>query len=264
MSKLLLSILLFLALSSCVTNQLGRSQLSLLPGDKLAKMGLQAFSQIKQDTPIATNRQVNTYVNCVVKSLLRAFQSNNTSWEVVVFRSDEVNAFALPGGKIGVYEGLLPVANSQHQLAAVLGHEISHVLLNHGGEKVSQSTVADLGIAIAGSAFKLDTNTQQGKMAMAALGLGAQVGVLLPYGRLQETEADRLGLEIMARAGFDPRESVTLWQNMEKASGGGKLEFLSTHPAHQTRIDALHQQMNYALQLSRQSQAGGWRPNCHL
>jgi predicted Zn-dependent protease len=262
MSKFLLNILLFLTLASCVTNPLGRSQLSLLPGDQLTQMGLQAFSEIKQETPIETNQAINTYVNCVVKSLLRAFQHDGTPWEVVVFRSDEVNAFALPGGKIGVYTGLLSVANSQHQLAAVLGHEISHVLLSHGGERMSQDTLANVGMVVVGTV--LDTNTQSGKLTMAALGLGAQVGVLLPYGRLQETESDRLGLEIMARAGFDPRESVTLWQNMAKASGSSKLEFLSTHPAHQTRIDALRAQMNYALKLSRQSQAGGWQPNCHL
>lgn len=262
MSKLLLNILLFLALASCATNPLGRSQLSLLPNDKLSDMGSQAFSQMKQETPIETNARTNTYVNCVVTALLRAFQSDGTHWEVVVFRSDDVNAFALPGGKIGVYTGLLPVANTQHQLAAVLGHEISHVLLGHGGERMSQDTLTNIGVSVIGAV--LDSNTQQGQLAMAALGLGAQVGLLLPYSRLQETEADRLGLEVMARAGFNPRESITLWQNMERASGGGTSEFLSTHPAHQTRINALNAQMNYAMQLSQQSQAGGWRPNCHL
>lgn len=253
--------LLVLILASCAANPLGRSQLSLLPKDQLSTMGAEAFVQLKQETPIETNRQVNSYVNCVVNALLRAFKTDGTQWEVVVFRSDEVNAFALPGGKIGVYTGLLPVANSQHQLAAVLGHEISHVLLNHGGERMSQESLAQVGLAVADSVLG---NTQQGKSAMKVLGLGAQYGMLLPYSRLHETEADRLGLEVMARAGFDPRESVTLWENMARISDGDQTEFLSTHPAHQTRIHALQAQMNQAMQLSRQSQAGGWRPNCHL
>lgn len=260
MYKLLLNIFLFLGLVSCATNPLGRSQLSLLPADQLSSMGVQAFSQMKQETPIETNSRINTYVNCVVTSLLRAFQTDRTQWEVVVFRSDEVNAFALPGGKIGVYMGLLSVANTQHQLAAVLGHEISHVLLGHGGERMSQDTLANIGTSVVGAV--LDSNTQQGQLAMAALGLGAQVGVLLPFSRLQETEADKLGLEVMARAGFNPQESITLWQNMERASGSSNSEFLSTHPAHQTRINALKAQMNNAVRLSQQSQAGGWRPNC--
>ncbi len=260
MYRLFFSLLIFI-FAGCATNPLGRSQLSLLPKDQLSTMGADAFTQMKQETPIETNRRVNNYVNCVVKSLLRAFKTDGAQWEVVVFRSDEMNAFALPGGKIGVYTGLLPVANTQHQLAAVLGHEISHVLLEHGGERMSQESLTQVGLAVADSVLG---STQQGKSAMAVLGLGTQVGILLPYSRLQETEADRLGLEVMARAGFDPRESVTLWQNMERASGGNQTEFLSTHPAHQTRIDALRAQMNQALQLSQQSQAGGWRPNCQL
>lgn len=260
MYKIFLNIFILL-LASCATNPLGRSQLSLLPQDKLSTMGVEAFTQMKQETPIETNRQVNSYVNCVVNALLRAFKTDGTQWEVVVFRSDEVNAFALPGGKIGVYTGLLPIANTQHQLAAVLGHEISHVLLGHGGERMSQESLAQVGLAVADSVLG---NTQQGKSAMAVLGLGAQVGLLLPYSRLHETEADRLGLEVMARAGFDPRESVTLWENMARASGGNQTEFLSTHPTHQTRINALKTQMNRAVQLSQQSRSGGWRPNCQL
>lgn len=135
------------------------------------------------------------------------------SWEVVVFRDNSANAFALPGGKIGVHTGMLKVATSADQLAAVLGHEVGHVIARHGAERVSQAMAAQAGLLV--TDLLLETNRNRGTI-MAALGLGAQFGVILPHGRKQESESDDIGQQLMAMAGFDPRESVQLWRNMQK------------------------------------------------
>ena len=162
------------------------------------------------------------------------------SWEVVVFDSDQVNAFALPGGKIGVYTGLLKVAVTQDQLATVIGHEIAHVLADHSNERLSQSQIANAGLQLTNIALGSSEYAQYRGATMAALGLGVQYGVLMPYGRTQESEADIVGLELMAKSGFDPNQSVDLWKNMAKASGGAQPpELLSTHPSHGTRIQDL-------------------------
>jgi len=179
---------------------------------------------------------------------------------VNVFNDEAVNAFALPGGKIGVYTGILQVASTQDQLAAVIGHEVAHVLANHGNERVSVAFAADSGLkmaqVLAGKA------TQQKAQLLGLLGLGAQVGVLLPYGRTQESEADILGIDYMAKAGFDPRQSVTLWQNMAKAGGKKPPELLSTHPSNATRIKGLNSRMERAMKLYKQARANNKKPNC--
>jgi predicted Zn-dependent protease len=179
---------------------------------------------------------------------------------VTVFQDKSANAFALPGGKIGVYTGLLDVAKNQHQLAAVIGHEIAHVQANHSNARLSTSYATQAGLSLvqvlAGAAGP------EKQQLMGLLGVGAQVGVLLPYGRSQESEADVLGIEYMARAGFDPRESVALWQNMSRAGGQQPPEFLSTHPAHGTRIEQLNAHMSKALALYKQAQARGRTPDC--
>ena len=161
---------------------------------------------------------------------------------------------------MGVYTGLLQVASNQHQLAAVLGHEVAHVLANHGNERVSVAFAADSGMKLA--QVLAGEATQQKSQLLALLGLGAQVGVLMPYGRTQESEADVLGLEYMARAGFDPRQSITLWENMGKAGGKKPPELLSTHPSNKSRIDGLNKQMDKAMGLYQQARANNKKPNC--
>jgi predicted Zn-dependent protease len=191
---------------------------------------------------------------------LQTFNNNGQSWEVVVFRDDAANAFALPGGKVGVYDGLLNVAKSQDQLATVIGHEIAHVLSRHGNERVSQEFALQQGLTLIQAIAQ--PKTQMGQTLMGLLGVGAQFGILLPYSRIQESEADALGLQLMSRAGFNPRESVALWQNMEKAGGGQPPEFLSTHPSHGRRIQDLNSRMAQALQLQQQAQGSGRTPHC--
>ena len=182
------------------------------------------------------------------------------SWEVVVFKDDAANAFALPGGRVGVYTGLLAVAKNQHQLATVIGHEVAHVQARHANERVSQSFAVEQGLNIISAVASPQSGAGQSLMGM--LGVGAQYGILMPFSRVQESEADMLGLDLMARAGFDPRESVQLWKNMARSGGGQPPEFLSTHPSHSTRISDLIGRLPLALQLRNQAQQRGRRPNC--
>ena len=203
----------------------------------------------------------NSYVECVANAITAQVPASvfNGQWEVVVFDDEQVNAFALPGGKIGVYTGLLKVAENQHQLAAVIGHEVGHVIAEHGNERMSQSTLINVGSQAVGQVLAANEVPQSGPI-MAAIGLGVQVGVQLPFSRTHESEADVIGLQLMAKSGFDPRQSVNLWQNMDAASSGDRpMELLSTHPAPQTRIDNLQANMPDAY---ADYQATAYRPNC--
>ncbi|MCM2282968.1 MAG: M48 family metallopeptidase [Bdellovibrionaceae bacterium] len=224
------------ATTSCSTSPRGRKQLVLLPEGQMSSMGAQAFDDMKSKVPVEKDPSVNSYVQCVTKPITAhvTTMAPKDGWEVVVFRDESANAFALPGGKIGVHTGLLAVAKTPSQLAAVIGHEIGHVIARHGNERVSETVVAQIGLAGVGAALN-DKNPNY-RLIMGALGMGAQFGLLLPHSRTQESEADLIGLELMAKAGFDPSESVTLWQNMSRSGGGQPPEFLSTHPAHGTRI----------------------------
>jgi predicted Zn-dependent protease len=250
--------LMLLVVISCATSPLGRKQLMLMPDNELKRMGLQAFQQMKRKAPTSRSPQINAYVRCVANAIITVIGGR---WEVVVFEAETPNAFALPGGKIGVHKGLLKVAANQHQLATVIAHEVAHVLSRHSNERISQKFALEqglnLGLAIAAP------QTATGRSLFGLLGLGAQYGILLPYSRTHEREADLLGLDIMARAGFDPRESVALWLNMNRANKRGQpLEFLSTHPAHESRIQDLEARMPHAMELRRRALAEGRNPQC--
>jgi len=246
-----------LVLVACTTSPTGRSQLVLMPDSQMDQMGLQAFTNIKGKTPVETNRTTNLYVQCVGNAITRVVGG---SWEIVVFRDDAANAFALPGRKIGVNTGLLKVAENQHQLATVLGHEVGHVLAQHSNERVSQKFAVEQGLGLINAIASPQSGT--GQTLMGLLGVGAEYGILLPYSRVQESEADILGLDLMAKAGFDPRESVNLWANMSRAGGGQPPEFLSTHPSDNTRIRNLNAHMPVALNLQSRASQQGKRPAC--
>lgn len=248
-----------LLITACATSPLGRKQLILMPESQMAQMGHTAYAQMKQQRPLSQSSEQVDYVRCVANHITRAMGSKQ-QWEVNVFADDSANAFALPGGKIGVHTGLLKVATNQHQLAAVMGHEVGHVIAQHSNERMSiefaTSTGAQLAQSMAGE------RSQEKDVLFGLLGLGAQVGITLPFSRKHETEADIIGLELIAKAGFDPRESVTLWQNMAKASNGQPPEFLSTHPSHSTRIKDLKAQIPAALRHYQAAQAQGKKPEC--
>ena len=245
-------------LAGCATSPTGRSQLMFMPESEMTQMGLQAFTTIKKETPVDRNAATNAYVQCVGRAITR--EAGQGSWEIVVFEDKDANAFALPGNKIGVNTGLLKVAENQDQLATVLGHEVAHVLSHHANERVSQQFAVEQGVALAGALARPHSGV--GQSLMGLLGVGAQYGILMPYSRIQESEADRLGLDLMAKAGFNPRESINLWKNMTRADGGQPPEFLSTHPSHSTRIRDLNAHMPVALQLQQRAIQFGKRPSC--
>ena len=260
-TRLLLSASLLLSLVACSTSPTGRTQLKLYSNAQISQQGTLAFSQIKEKQKVSTSRVENRYVQCVANAITKHVPKSvfNGNWEVVVFDSKQVNAFALPGGKIGVYTGLLKVAKNQDQLAAVIGHEVGHVIAEHGNERMSNSALVGVGLQVADTALKTN-NVKQSKAIMSALGIGSQVAVTLPFSRIQETEADQIGLNLMAKAGFNPKQSVELWKNMQKASNGQKpFELLSTHPAPQTRISDLQKHMSGALAMSAKAKD---KPNC--
>jgi predicted Zn-dependent protease len=252
MRKILIAALLA-ATAGCATSPLGRSQFTIVSDEKMAAVGAQAFQQISQKTPVTQNAQESRYVTCIANAVTTAIPGNNTPWEVKVFESKEVNAFALPGGHIGVYTGLLKVATTQDQLAAVLGHEVSHVLAHHSAERYSEQIAADLGTSVVSIVTGVDSQLLGG-----AAGL-----VLLRFSRTQESEADLLGLDLMSRAGFDPHAAVALWQNMEKAAGSNKPpELLSTHPSDERRIEQLQERIPQDIPIYESARAAGRHPHC--
>jgi len=250
------------ALLACATSPTGRSQLRLFPETEMAKMGVAAFDQMKNEMKVSSDERAQRYVRCVADAITAELSGPyaQTRWEVTVFDEPTPNAFALPGGKIGVHTGLLEVADDQHQLATVLGHEVAHVLAGHGNERVSTAYAAQAGLSLVEVLSGASSPMQQ--QLLGLLGVGAQVGVLLPFSRAQETEADRLGLDLMAKAGFDPRQSIALWQNMGRAGNGQPPEFLSTHPSHGARIQDLEARLPGALELQRAAAAQGRSPRC--
>lgn len=246
-------------LTQCATSPTGMKQLKLFPDSQMVAMGVTAYDEVRSNTPVSRDRRATAYVNCVANAIIRVVPSR-TKWEVTLFQDDAINAFALPGGKIGVYTGLLKVARTQDQLAAVIGHEIGHVIADHANARVSAAYATQSGLQLA--QILAGAGSSERAQLFGLLGLGAQVGILLPYGRGQESEADILGLRYMAGAGFDPRASIELWQNMARAGGNQPPEFLSTHPAHKTRIRELNNMMPAAMQTFKKARSRNINPQC--
>jgi len=250
-------------LAACQTSALGRRQLKLMSDAEMSQMGVAAFADISKKTPPSKDALANAKVTCVANAITRNLNAVNApnTWEVRVFADDTPNAFALPGGKIGVNTGLLKVARTQGQLAAVIGHEVTHVTEGHANERVSTELAA--GSALQILAIAANASSPGYGQLVGALGAGVQYGVLMPFGREQETEADLVGLDLMAKAGFDPRESIELWKNMEAAGGSQPPEFLSTHPSHGTRMHNLQQRLPIAMPLYEDAKAKGRAPRCY-
>jgi len=262
MKRILIFCLLALVLA-CAKSPLGRRQLTLMPDDQMNQMGIMAFDEMKTAVPIESDPLINAYVRCIADPIVAEAvdQTGVAQWEIVVFQDETPNAFALPGGKIGVHTGLLTVAGTPDQLAAVIGHEVGHVIARHSNERVSTSYVAQTGLSIA-QVMSGEMDPQQQQYLMAALGIGAQVGIMLPYSRSHEREADLIGLDLMAQAGFDPEASVQLWYNMMAAGGGAPPEWLSTHPSGDSRIEELEERMPLAHGLFMTARQNGKHPRC--
>lgn len=253
-----------LGAGGCATSPTGRSQLKLFPATQIVEMGLASYDQIKKKTPIVKDPAVNRYVQCVVQALAAVVgpPREGGDWEVNVFDAPKtVNAFALPGGRVGVYSGILKVARTPGELAAVVGHEMGHVEADHANERLSDAFAAQTGVALV-AAVAGGSDNRRSREIMGLLGVGATVGIILPFSRAQESEADRLGLHYMAQAGFDPTQAIDLWKAMMKTGGARPPELLSTHPADATRILKLEQAMPHALELYREARANGRAPRC--
>ncbi len=245
---------------ACTTSSTGRTQLRLFPEAEMERMGVAAFTQMKSEMKLSRNQTLVSRVRCVTSKLTPQISGPyaNARWEVQVFDDPSPNAFALPGGKIGVHSGLFTVARNQSQLAAVIGHEIAHVLEGHSNERVSTQYATQSGVQMVSI---LTGGPSPGKDQL--LGLLGAGGIVLPFSRAQESEADQVGLTLMASAGFDPRESLALWRNMAGAGGAAPPEFLSTHPSHGTRIANLQAWQAEAMQVRAQAQSRGLRPRCY-
>jgi predicted Zn-dependent protease len=223
----------------------GRSQLNLMAPEQEMQLGLASFNKLKKETPISKDAATAALVEKVGRRIAKVANADmpNAQWEFVVFQSDEANAFCLPGGKVGVYTGILPITRDESGLATVLGHEIAHAVARHGGERMSEAMLMEFGSSALGTTLSsVDPRAQTA--ALLAYGVTSKVGVELPHSRNQESEADQIGLIYMARAGYDPEAAVAFWQRfaeVNKAQGSTVPAFLRTHPTDQTRIQQIRQ-----------------------
>ena len=253
--------------SGCETNPYtGRSQLLMTSVSQEMQLGAQAYNQVKNDPkmkPSQNPKEVEPVTRVAARIVEAAKRSKYAEmaqqfqWEVTVIKDDKTaNAFALPGGKMAVYTGIFPMAKTEAGLAAVMGHEVVHALARHGAERMSQGQLTKAALQAAGvAAGASGMNPLLSQGTMAALGAGAQVGVLLPFSRKHESEADYIGILLAADAGYDPRESVALWERMAKMSGSGApAEFMSTHPSHETRIEQLKKWLPEAMNIYQSKQ----------
>jgi len=236
----------------------GRNQLILVSQSQELKMGDVAYSEVVKQSKVSKNPEYNAAVKRVANRIAGVANRPDFEWEYTVIDEDEtINAFALPGGKIGVYTGILKVAQTDAGLATMMSHEVGHATARHGGERITAgllSQIGAVGLAAALGSSGMDPNVTYG--IMQAYGVGVTVGGILPFSRTQESEADRIGLIYMARAGYDPRESVLFWQRMAAATKNSQRppEFLSTHPDNGTRIANLQRHMPEALVVYQKSQ----------
>ncbi len=253
---LLVSVSICLTLISCYQAPItGRTQFILLSESQEIQMGLIAFQDVLKKEKLSTNTKYNSSVTRVGKRIAIASGKTNYQWEYKVIDSDDtINAFALPGGKIAVYTGILTVAETDAGLATVMGHEVAHATARHGGERMSIGILAQIGAVGLNVALR-DKDPGVISAVNAAFGMGVTLGGILPFNRKQESEADRIGLVYMARAGYDPRESVDFWNRMADANKGrpSPPEFLSTHPNYGTRVKNLNRWMPEAIGIYNKS-----------
>ena len=260
--KLLLIILLAVSLftNSCSTVPVtGRSQLSLIPASQMMSMSFAQYSEFLNTNPVSKDASQAAMIKNVGHKIQKAveqyFAQNNLSehlagyaWEFNLVESNEVNAWCMPGGKVVFYTGILPICKDENGVATVMGHEIAHAVAEHGGERMSQGLLVELGGIGLQAALQSEPQLTQ-QLAMTAFGIGSQVGIMLPFSRLHESEADHLGLIFMAMAGYNPNEAVEFWKRMAAQKGGSAPpEFLSTHPSDITRINDLKKLLPEAMQ----------------
>ena len=263
---ILLGLAIASAVSACATttSPTGRRQVvGAVSQQQLNQLGAQAFAELKTKKPQSNDTRLTSTMRCVVSAVTRELPAAwQGGWESALFVDKEPNAFALPGGKVGLYTGIFSVARNQDQLAGVIAHEIGHVVSRHHAERITRQAGASGALQVLGAI--LGSRYGQGAANAAVQGgsILAQTGFLLPGSRAQESEADVVGQRLMAQAGFDPRQAVNLWQNMIAASGSRPPQWLSTHPDPQSRIRELQQRAADLVPVYEQARASGRRPNC--
>ena len=225
----------------CAENMaLGRNQLMLVSDDQIASMAAQAWSESLRQERVSRDPALRRRVERVGRRIVAASGQSHLDWEFVVFDSDQINAWVLPNGKVGFYRGILDVMDNDDQVATVMGHEAGHVAGRHAAERASQQMAAGIGLGVA--AIALDQSDVENSTAWAAvLGAGVTFGVILPYSRRHEYEADRLGLQFMEQAGYNPVEALTFWNSMDSLHSRRSYEFMSTHPSDEYRIAAMNE-----------------------
>jgi predicted Zn-dependent protease len=247
-----------------VNPETGRAARVALSSQQEERLGLQSYQEVISQSRVITSGPEHDLVARVASKLAPATgeAAKDFKWEVSVVDSPQINAFCLPGGKIVVYTGILPYTQTEAGLAAVLGHEMAHAVARHGSQRLLRSSLTQTFMMGATASLSMsDMDYNQKRAAMAALGAGAQYGVLLPFSREHETEADEMGLLYMARAGYDPREAITFWERMSQAGGAQPPEFASTHPSNSSRIRDLQDFMPKALaEYERQPRAVSLKP----
>lgn len=260
LNKIFVAILAVGIFAACQTNPFtGTKDLALVPNSQLFPMSFQQYDEVLGESQLETGTADAEMIKSVGQKIARAAEKylaaegdedylKDYKWEYHLIKSDQVNAWCMPGGKIAVYTGILPITKSEAGLAVVMGHEVSHALLNHGQRKMSQDQLTQLAGAAGSAAFKNPSNS---KLFQQAFGVTSQYGVALPYSRKFETQADELGLKLMAIAGYDPQVGVELWERMSQAGGKEPAEFLSTHPSNQSRINNISKQIESAKELGR-------------
>ena len=256
MSLFFAGIVLFLAGCGSVPVT-GRKQLNLVSNQEVLTLSLQQYDEFIKSAPKSTDKVNTALVQKVGRNIANAVETylknngyadelSSYAWEFNLVKSTDVNAFCMPGGKIVVYEGILPITQNETGLAVVLGHEVAHAVAKHANERMSQQMATQYGTAAVGAALGgASAGVQQA--AAAAIGLGSQYGILLPYSRRQELEADKLGLIFMAMAGYDPSSAAAFWTRMSQNSGGSTPEFMSTHPSDDSRIQQIQKDLPEAL-----------------
>jgi len=252
-----------LLIAACATVPItGRKQLSLIPDSQLLSMSYQQYDQVIEQSELSDDQEAVAMIQRVGERIAGAVerymrqngmesQLEGYAWEFHLIESDQVNAWCMPGGKVAFYTGILPICEDEGGVAVVMGHEVAHAVAGHGGERMSQGLVTQLG-GVALSEALSSKPQQTRELWMTAFAVGAQYGALLPYSRLHESEADEMGLIFMAMAGYDPREAPDFWGRMREAGGPQPPEFMSTHPADESRIANLREHMDEALEYYRE------------
>lgn len=266
-SSCLLACALAITVAACATttSPTGRTQrVGAVSQPQLEQMGAAAFAELKAKKALGNNPRERAYVDCVVNAIVRELPHNwrQYAWENALFSDDSPNAFALPGGKVGIHTGIFKVAKNQNQLAAVVAHEIGHVVARHHDERITRQLGTQMGVGLIGALLGAAYGQNVGNLATQGGGMIAQGAILLPNNRTQESEADVVGQQLMARAGFDPRQAVELWQNMIAAGGARMPQWLSTHPDPQSRLREMGIRAEGLMHEYEQARSSGRRPNC--